>query len=87
MKDFWMVHGARVSAEVLRMDYNVPVYRAGVLEYAALGAARQLERHGIEVMGIYCTSELVAGDELGIRIETHLMQVDIQAYPKEGNDE
>ncbi len=87
MREFWLMHSARISAEVLRMDYDVPVYRATVLEYAALGTGLQLEKHGIEVLGMYVTNELVAGDELGIRIETNQMMIDIQAYPKEDDDE
>lgn len=87
MNEFWLMHGARVSAETLRMDYNVPVYRATVLEYAALGAGLELKKHDIEVTGIYVTNELVAGDELGIRIETNQMLIDIQAYPKEDDNE
>ncbi len=84
MKEFDIMHDARQSAEILREEYDVPIHRATVLEYAALGAAKELEAHGIEVTYVYVTNELVAGDELGIRIETNMMVVDIQAYPKDG---
>lgn len=81
-----LLYQARVSAEILREDYGVPVHRATVLQYAALGAAIHLQSHNIEVTGVHVTNELIAGDELGIRIETDQMLIDIQACPKEDRD-
>ncbi len=87
MNKFWIMRSARVSAEVLREDYDVPVYRATTLERAARGAALELLARDVEVKGIYVTNELVTGDELGIRIETNQMLIDIQAYPREDDNE
>ncbi len=53
MKEFDMMHAARIVQEILREEYDVSVESAVLMEYALYGAGMELQKHGNEVVSMY----------------------------------
>lgn len=53
MKEHEILRQARIVQEVLREDYNTPLFAAEMVECLLRGTAHELEAIGVEVLAMY----------------------------------